>query len=46
MIFFGGMGMTIIGVFGLLEKIVDFVGPAITSGMMAGVGIYAGKGST
>lgn len=43
MIFFGGMGMTIIGVFGLLEKIVDFVGPAITSGMMAGVGIMLAR---
>lgn len=43
MIFFGGVGMTIIGIFGLLEKIVDFIGPAITSGMMAGVGIMLAK---
>ena len=35
--------MTIIGIFGLLEKIVDFIGPAITSGMMAGVGIMLAK---
>lgn len=39
MIFFEGIGMTIIGILGLLERIVDFVGPVITSGMMAGVGI-------
>ena len=39
MIFYGAAAMALIGVFGLLEKIVTFVGPAITSGMMAGVGI-------
>lgn len=39
MVILGAIGMTIIGVFGLLERIVDFIGPAITSGMMAGVGI-------
>lgn len=39
MIFFGGCIMTLIGLLGLLERIVDFVGPVITSGMMAGVGI-------
>ncbi len=38
-IFFGGLGMTLIGVFGLLEKIVNFIGPEITNAMMAGVGI-------
>jgi adenine/guanine/hypoxanthine permease len=38
-IFFGGLGMTLIGIFGLLEKIVNFIGPEITSAMMAGVGI-------
>lgn len=43
MIFFGGAIMTVIGLFGLLEKIVDFVGPTITSGMMAGVGIMLTK---
>lgn len=39
MVILGGVGMTIIGIFGLLERIVTFIGPAITSGMMAGVGI-------
>lgn len=43
MIFYGGLIMTIIGVFGLLEKIVTFIGPVITSGMMAGVGIMLAK---
>lgn len=38
-IFFGGLGMTLIGLFGLLEKIVGFIGPSITNAMMAGVGI-------
>lgn len=39
MVFWGGLGMTFIGLFGLLQRIVDAVGPAVTSGMMAGVGI-------
>ncbi|WP_353097196.1 NCS2 family permease [Tissierella praeacuta] len=39
MVILGGVGMTIIGIFGFLERIVSFIGPAITSGMMAGVGI-------
>jgi AGZA family xanthine/uracil permease-like MFS transporter len=39
MVFWGGVGMTVIGLFGLLQKIVDAVGPTVTSGMMAGVGI-------
>lgn len=39
MIVLGAIGMTLIGTFGLLSKIIDFIGPAITSGMMAGVGI-------
>lgn len=43
MIFFGGCIMILIGLFGLLERIVDFVGPVITSGMMAGVGIMLTK---
>lgn len=34
-----GIAMTVIGIFGLLETIVDFIGPAINNGMMAGVGI-------
>lgn len=39
MIIVAAIGMTLIGLFGLLERIVDFIGPAITNGMMAGVGI-------
>lgn len=39
MIFIGGCIMALIGVFGLLETIIEFIGPVITSGMMAGVGI-------
>ncbi len=39
MIIYEAIGMTIIGLFGLLEKIVAFIGPEITNGMMAGVGI-------
>ncbi len=43
MIFFGALIMTLIGMFGFLGKIVDFIGPTITSGMMAGVGIMLAK---
>ena len=43
MIFFGAAAMATIGIFGFLERIVAFVGPAITSGMMAGVGIMLTK---
>jgi AGZA family xanthine/uracil permease-like MFS transporter len=43
MIIFGAIGMTFIGLFGLLEKIVSFIGPAITNGMMAGVGIMLAR---
>lgn len=43
MIFFGASMMLVIGLFGLLEKIVDFIGPVITNGMMAGVGIMLAK---
>jgi adenine/guanine/hypoxanthine permease len=43
MVFFGGAIMAIIGLFGFLEKIVEFIGPVITSGMMAGVGIMLAK---
>lgn len=38
-IFFGGLGMALIGTFGLLQTIVDVVGPQITYAVMAGVGI-------
>lgn len=43
MIFFGAVIMTVIGMFGFLGRIIDFVGPTITSGMMAGVGIMLAK---
>jgi len=43
MVFFGGIGVIIISAFGLMEKIVEFIGPAITSGMMAGVGIMLAR---
>lgn len=43
MIFFGGLIMAVIGLLGFLEKIVDFIGPVITNGMMAGVGIMLAK---
>lgn len=43
MIFFGAAIMLIIGLFGFLEKIVEFIGPIITNGMMAGVGIMLAK---
>ncbi|NFD77458.1 NCS2 family permease [Clostridium botulinum] len=39
MIFYGGLIMTFIGLFGLMSKITDSIGPVITAGMMAGVGI-------
>lgn len=43
MIFFGAAMMAFIGVFGLLTKVVDFIGPNIAAGMMAGVGIMLAK---
>lgn len=43
MVMVAAVGMTLIGLFGLLEKIVDFIGPAITNGMMAGVGIMLAR---
>lgn len=43
MIMLGAVGMTIIGILGLLERIIDFIGPSITNGMMAGVGIMLAK---
>ncbi|MGE8205318.1 NCS2 family permease [Heyndrickxia sp. NPDC080065] len=43
MIFFGAAIMFIIGMFGLLEKIIDWIGPVITNGMMAGVGIMLAR---
>lgn len=43
MVFFGGLIMVPFGLFGLLERIIDWIGPVITSGMMAGVGIMLSK---
>lgn len=43
MIFIGGVIMALIGVFGLLTKIVNFVGEDVAYGMMAGVGIILVK---
>ncbi|MCC2252319.1 MAG: NCS2 family permease [Bacillota bacterium] len=43
MIFFGALIMLVIGLFGLLEQIIDWIGPVITNGMMAGVGIMLAK---
>lgn len=43
MLVFGALLMVFIGSFGLLDKIVNFIGLEITSGMMAGVGIMLAK---
>lgn len=42
-VFFTGIVMSIIGVLGLLEPTIRFIGPAILNGMMAGVGITLAK---
>lgn len=42
-VFYTGVIMTIIGGLGLLEPTIDFIGPAILNGMMAGVGIILAK---
>ncbi|MGB9826525.1 MAG: NCS2 family permease, partial [Desulfofundulus sp.] len=39
MLIWEGAAMTVIGLMGLLQAIVNFVGPAVTNGMMAGVGV-------
>lgn len=39
MIFFGGAIMTVISLFGMNQFIINSIGPVITNGMMAGVGI-------
>lgn len=39
----GGVIMTILGILGLLDSIVNFIGSDILSGMMAGVGILLAK---
>ncbi|ALX49587.1 guanine permease [Lentibacillus amyloliquefaciens] len=43
MIFFGAFIMLVIGLFGLMGTIIDWIGPVITNGMMAGVGIMLAK---
>ncbi|MBS4196222.1 NCS2 family permease [Lederbergia citri] len=43
MIFFGGAILLIIGLFGFLESLITWIGPVITTGMMAGVGIMLSK---
>lgn len=43
MVFIGGVIMTLIGVLGLLTKIVNFIGDDVAYGMMAGVGIILTK---
>ncbi|MCU6712180.1 NCS2 family permease [Paenibacillus sp. J5C_2022] len=43
MIFFGASILLIIGLFGVLERVIDWIGPVITSGMMAGVGLMLSK---
>lgn len=43
MVIIAGGIMTVIGLLGLLERIVAFIGPVITNGMMAGVGIMLTK---
>lgn len=42
-VFFTGISMVIIGGLGLLEPTIDFIGPSILNGMMAGVGIILAK---
>lgn len=43
MIFWGAVFLIIIGLFGVLEGIVNWIGPVIVAGMMAGVGIMLTK---
>lgn len=43
MIFIGAVVMALVGIFGVLTKIVDFIGADIANGMMAGVGIMLAK---
>src|SRR5690625_704197 len=43
MIFYGALIMLAIGLFGLMETIITWIGPIITNGMMAGVGIMLAK---
>lgn len=43
MVILAGLGMTVLGAFGLLESIVAFAGEHITAAMMAGVGLILTK---
>lgn len=43
MVVLAGLGMTLLGAFGLLETIVAFAGEHVTSAMMAGVGLILTK---
>lgn len=43
LIFYAALIMTIIGLFGLMDQLVDFIGVEITAGMMAGVGLILVK---
>ena len=43
MVILAGLGMTVLGAFGLLESIVAFAGEHVTSAMMAGVGLILTK---
>lgn len=42
-VFYTGIAMALIGGIGLLQPTIDFIGPAILNGMMAGVGITLAK---
>jgi AGZA family xanthine/uracil permease-like MFS transporter len=42
-VFYTGIAMSVIGGIGLLQPTIDFIGPAILNGMMAGVGITLAK---
>lgn len=44
-IFYAAVLMTLVGVFGLMDRLVQFIGVEITSGMMAGVGLILVKAS-
>lgn len=43
MVFWEGSLLLVIGLLGVFSKIVNFIGPVITNGMMAGVGIILAK---
>ncbi|MFD2704561.1 NCS2 family permease [Salibacterium lacus] len=43
MIFIGAAILLVIGLLGVLEWVIDWIGPVITNGMMAGVGIMLSK---